>query len=91
MTINRQVRVVVPGGDGTWRVLVPGCKRASARTDDREEAEERAREILRNLGGGELHVHGLDGAVLATHRVPAPASTPASRTYRAPRGTYGLG
>jgi hypothetical protein len=85
------IRAVVPAGDGTWRVLVPGCRRASALEDSLEDAEERGREILRNLGGGELHVHGVDGAVLATYPVPAPASMPASRTYRAPRGTYGRG
>jgi len=82
---------VIPDGEGSWRVLEPGCKRASARADTLEEAEDRAREILRNLGGGELRIYGADGTVVSAHVVPAPASMPASRTYRAPRGTFGLG
>ncbi|MDX6600659.1 MAG: hypothetical protein QOE87_4546, partial [Gaiellales bacterium] len=51
MTTDLHVRVVVAAGDGTWRVLEPGCKRASAVTDSLGEAEQRARKILRNLGG----------------------------------------
>ena len=51
MTGDVNIREVIPVGDGTWRVLEPGCKRASAVTDTREEAEERARTILRNVGG----------------------------------------
>ena len=83
--------MVVHVGDGIWKVQEPGSKRASARADSREEAEERGREILRNLGGGDLRVCGVDGAVIAVHVIPAPDSARASRTYRSPRGTYGLG
>ena len=91
MTSDVPIRHVIPDDEGWWRVLEPGCKRASARTDTLGEAEDRAREILRNLGGGELRVYGTDGTVLSAHVVPAPVSTPASKTYRAPRGTYGRG
>jgi hypothetical protein len=85
------VRAVVPVGDGTWRVLEPGCRRASAVADSLEEAELRARKILRNLGGGELRVCAVDGTVVAVHCVSAPApSVRASRVYRSPRGTYGV-
>jgi len=91
VTGNVQVREVIPDGGGMWRVLEPGCKRASARADTLEEAEDRAREILRNLGGGELRVYGADGTVVSAHVVAAPVSARASRMYRAPRGTYGLG
>ena len=90
MKKDANVRLVVYADDGMWKVLEPG-KRASARADTRGEAEERGREILRNLGGGELRVCGEDGVVLAAHVIPAPRAARTSRTYRAPRGTYGLG
>jgi hypothetical protein len=91
--MNGDVRAVVPVGDGTWRVLEPGGKRASAVADTLEEAEERARSILRNLGGGEVRVCAADGSVTVVHDVPAPESrsTHGSRIYRAPRGSYGIG
>ena len=87
------IRAVVPVGDGTWRVVEPGGKRASAVADTLEEAEERARSILRNLGGGELRICAADGSVTAVHDVPAPESRSASgsRIYRSPRGSYGIG
>ncbi len=85
------VRMVVYAGAGIWKVQEPGGKRASAREDSREKAEDRGREILRNLGGGELRVFDVDGAVLDVHVVPSPDAARASRTYRSPRGTYGLG
>jgi hypothetical protein len=91
VTVGDDVRAVIPVGDGTWRVLEPGCKRASAVTDTLEEAEERARRILRNLGGGELRVCAVDGSVVAVHCVSAPASRAPGdpRVYRTPRGSYG--
>jgi hypothetical protein len=92
MTTDIHIRALLPAGDGTWRVLEPGCKRASAVTDTLEEAEERARKILRNLGGGELRLCAVDGSVVAVHCIPAPevrSSQP--RIYRSPRGTYGVG
>jgi hypothetical protein len=87
------VRLVVPAGDGTWRVVAPGSKRASATSETRSEAEARGREILRNAGGGELRVYEDDGALLATHAVHAPSSPSArgSKTYRLPRGTHAGG
>jgi hypothetical protein len=93
VTDDVNVRAVVPVDDGTWRVVEPGCKRASAVTDTVEEAEERARKILRNLGGGELRVCAVDGSVVAVHCVAAAASRAPGepRVYRLPRGSYGVG
>lgn len=91
MTNDAHVRMMVYASDGIWRVIEPGCRRASARAETREEAEGRGREILRNLGGGELRVCGQDGAVLAAHVIPARNAGRPSQTHRLPRGVYGLG
>ena len=55
-------RHVVPS-DGGWGVVAPGSSRASAHYDRQEQAINRAREILRNEGGGELVVHDRDGQI----------------------------
>lgn len=56
-------REVVPNPAGGWDVKKPGATRASAHTDTQAAATDRARTILQNDGGGELHVHGRDGRV----------------------------
>lgn len=55
-------RVVQHSGDG-WEVRAPEAQRASATAPTQKEAIDRAREILRNDGGGELQVRGLDGRI----------------------------
>ena len=53
-------RFVVKHEDG-WAVKKPHADRASAVTDTQREAEQRAKEIVRNLGGGEVRIQGRDG------------------------------
>lgn len=91
-THSINVRLVVPAGEGAWRVVVPGSKRASAQSDTRSEAEARGREILRNAGGGELRVYGDDGMLLAARvvRAPVSVSTSGPKTTRLPRGRYAV-
>lgn len=55
-------RQVSPHGDG-WQVTKPGATRASEVLPTQAEAVKRAREIVRNSGGGELVIHGKDGKV----------------------------
>ena len=55
-------RHVVPDGDD-WKVVAPGAKRASVRADTQAEAIDRAREIIRKDGGGELIVQGENGRI----------------------------
>lgn len=46
---------MVPNADrGGWDVVKEDHKRASAHTDTKKEAVDRAREIVENLGGGEV-------------------------------------
>jgi hypothetical protein len=89
-TDGRRIRIIEPVGDGKWRLLAPGGLRATAVADSSREAEQRGREVLRNLGGGELRVYGEDGALLATHMIDArrTLARDGSKTYRWPRGTY---
>lgn len=59
-TTMRNARHVVPHGEG-WAVLKPDAKRASSVHPTQREAIDRARDILKNDGGGELITHRRDG------------------------------
>ncbi|MFC8731184.1 DUF2188 domain-containing protein [Luteimicrobium sp. NPDC057192] len=63
-------RHVVHNPNGGWDVTKPGSSRASAHTDTQAQAIERAREILRNSGGGELSIHNRDGEIRTKDTVP---------------------
>lgn len=66
----RNERHVVPSENGGWDVQKPGAERASAHTDTQSEAVDRAREILRNDGGGEVVIHREDGRIRDSDTVP---------------------
>jgi hypothetical protein len=63
-------RVVKPNPEGGWDVAARGAERASAHRDNQADAIDRAREILGNLGGGELEIRGRDGEVRKQDTVP---------------------
>lgn len=59
---NDNDRYVVPNKDrGGWDVVKEDHKRASAHTGTKKEAVDRAREIVENLGGGEVRQANRDG------------------------------
>ncbi|WP_081231537.1 DUF2188 domain-containing protein [Mycobacterium avium] len=60
---ERNSREVVPNAGGGWDVKKPGADRASAHYDRQSDAVDRARQILKNDGGGELRIHGRDGKI----------------------------
>lgn len=68
--MTKNDRHVVPNPEGGWDVKAPGADRASVHCDTQKEAEDRAREIVRNLGGGEVRTHGRDGRVRDSDTVP---------------------
>lgn len=70
-------RNVVPDPNGGWRVEKPGATRASAVADTQAQAIDRGRQILGNDGGGELKIHGRDGAIRQQDTV-APGNDPRS-------------
>lgn len=53
---------ILPRGE-KWGVRREGADRDSVQTGTKREAEERAREIARNQGGGEVVPHGRDGRI----------------------------
>jgi hypothetical protein len=59
---NDNDRYVVEHDEG-WAVVKELHERASAVFATQEEAMQRAREIIRNAGGGELVVRGRDGQI----------------------------
>lgn len=68
-------RHVVPNSDGGWDVTAPGAQRASSHEDTQANAIDRAREIVHNLGGGEVVIHGRDGQIRDSDTV-APGNDP---------------
>ena len=74
---KRPGRDVVPDGEGRWKVTKPGATRASAQAPTQNEAERRAKEIVRGEGGGEVRIHGRDGRIRDSDTVaPAPDPNP---------------
>ena len=70
-------RHVVPNSDGGWDVRKGDSQRISSHHATQAEAQARAREIVHNAGGGEVIVHGRDGAIrakkaIATGKDPFP-------------------
>lgn len=68
-------RDVVPNPEGGWDVVAPDGKRASSHHDTQAEAERRAKDIVHNLGGGEVRIHGRDGKTRDSDTV-APGNDP---------------
>lgn len=68
-------RHVVPNRDGGWDVKAPNAERPSAHTDTQADAIDRARDIVRNAGGGEVVIHGENGKIRDKDTV-APAKDP---------------
>jgi hypothetical protein len=63
-------RIVQQRPDQRWEVVKPGHERASAVTDTKREAQDRARAIVGNLGGGEVTSKGRDGKIQDSDTVP---------------------
>lgn len=60
---NKNDRSVYQRADGTWVNKLNEADRASSLHDTQREAEQTAREMLRNSGGGELTTMGRDGKI----------------------------
>jgi hypothetical protein len=72
--MSGEQRWVVQDGDD-WVVRKPGSERASSRHSTQREADQRAAEILGNLGGGERVTQGRDHKIRSKDTIP-PARDP---------------
>ncbi|GAA2027542.1 DUF2188 domain-containing protein [Pseudokineococcus marinus] len=63
MAKNSNNRHVVPDPNGGWNVTRPGGSRASAHVDTQQQGIDRARQIVTNLGGGEVRIHDRQGQI----------------------------
>jgi len=68
--MGKNVRIVLPDGEGDWNVKKPGADRASGNFDSKADAIDRARQILRNSGGGELQIRDRHGKIIDADIVP---------------------
>lgn len=67
---SKDDRYVVKNPEGGWGVKAGGAKRASAHKDTQAKAEQRAKKIVENLGGGEVRIQGKDGRFRDSDTVP---------------------
>lgn len=56
--------------DGTWQNKRADADKASSLHDTQKAAEQAAREMLRNQGGGELTTMGRDGKIRSKDTIP---------------------
>jgi hypothetical protein len=74
---NKAGRSVYPREDGKWVNKSNDAGRAGSIHDTQGEAEDAARRMLRNEGGGELSTHGRDGKIRSKDTIaPGPDPNP---------------
>ena len=56
--------------DGTWENKRNDAEKASSLHETQRQAEQAANEMLRNHGGGELAVKGVDGRIRSKDTIP---------------------
>ena len=69
-----RIHVVPDGVD--WKAKREGADRASATGGTQHEVEQRAKEIARNSGGGEVIVHRPDGTIRDSDTIGKPDPNP---------------
>ncbi|MBA7483673.1 hypothetical protein ES707_19190 [subsurface metagenome] len=76
MTRNRNNYWVSPNPGGKWKAKKEGAKRAAGVFDKQREAENYARSILRNSGGGELITQDKHGKIRSKDTIKKPDPFP---------------
>jgi hypothetical protein len=69
---NDTDRYVQPSRKGGWEIVKEGHARVSARTSTKDQAVERAREIIHNLGGGEVRIKNQRGQLIDSDTITGP-------------------
>lgn len=62
--------------DGQWANQRQGAGRPASLHNTQREAEDAAREMLRNSGGGDLVTHGVDGRIRSKDTIGRPDPLP---------------
>lgn len=73
---NPNNRHIVPDPEGGWNVVAPNAERSSGHFDTQREAYERARQIVTNLGGGEVVIHDRHGRIRDPNTIGRPDPNP---------------
>ena len=74
---NDNNRYVVPNSErGGWDVVKEDHQRASAHTTRKADAINRARQIVRNQGGGELQIRNEQGRIIDSDTVKPGRESP---------------
>ena len=73
--MTRNERHVTRNPSGGWNVVAPGAQRANTHHDTQAQAIDRARDIVHNVGGGEVVIHGRDGRIRDSDTI-APGNDP---------------
>jgi hypothetical protein len=68
-TNEKNARYVRPSSEGGWDVIGEGHRRASAHAATESEAIQRAREIVKQAGGGEVRVMNKYGKLVDRNSV----------------------
>jgi hypothetical protein len=69
---NNNDRYVQPNKErGGWDIVKELHKQASAHTETKEQAIDRARQIIKNLGGGELRIKNERGQLIESNTIKA--------------------
>ena len=69
-------RSVYRTSDGKWANKRHGASRPASKHATQREAEYKARDMLRNSGGGELNTHGRDGRIRSKDTIGKPDPFP---------------
>lgn len=70
MGSNSNDRHVVKNPEGGWDVTRPDAARRSAHAETQQQAIDRARDIVRNAGGGEVVIHNQQGQIRDKDTIP---------------------
>ncbi|MBC2644768.1 MULTISPECIES: DUF2188 domain-containing protein [unclassified Rhodococcus (in: high G+C Gram-positive bacteria)] len=73
--MKKNDRIVAKNPNGGWDVKGGGGKRSGAHAPTQKQAIDRGRQIVGNLGGGDLSIQGRDGKIRAKDTI-APGNDP---------------
>lgn len=72
VSIAKNDRYISQTANGDWDVRKEGHRRATARATSQRDAVARARQIVRNEGGGEIRVMNRSGKIVESKTVARP-------------------